>query len=498
MRSKSFRALIAFAVVACLGLVAAVPARAGTYRAALCNPDLAAFHADASFERNSQHYLSATSCGIGGKGLVVSRSSGTTRAGAWGAWAIRAPTGTAISAVSVKAAGRARGGHRAELLAGPIERPRPFATVDGALRRFSWSGGAGSFAARLRCGRPSGCRRARGSRLRVKRVSLILGDAIDPNLGLDGSLFAAGSRRGAQSVVPLAADVGSGIHRFLLQVNGEPVTARTVSCHLADGIAIRLQPCPGRTHARFDAATDAPPFRQGPNLVRVCAADYARTTAANRSCAKRRVRIDNLCPLASAGGAALLRARLRRHGAGAVVAGRLLDRGGVGVPGARVCVAARLRLAGAAERVAVTPVTGSDGRFRASIPDGPSRQVRVAYWPSARAALERYLRLDVPARPRLRLRPGHPVPNRHRVRFQVRLPGPRRAGRRVRVQARAGRRWLDVRSGLTSGRGIFRARYRFHATTARRTYRFRAVVPKQRGYPYEAGTSRVKRVTVTG
>ena len=62
----------------------------------------------------------------------------------------------------------------------------------------------------------------------------------------------------------------------------------------------------------------------------------------------------------------------------------------------------------------------------------------------------------------------------------------------------AGRRWLDLRQGRTGRRGTYRARYRFHATTGRRTYAFRAAVPKQSGYPYEAGRSRVKRVTVIG
>ena len=52
--------------------------------------------------------------------------------------------------------------------------------------------------------------------------------------------------------------------------------------------------------------------------------------------------------------------------------------------------------------------------------------------------------------------------------------------------------------GLTGAGGIYRARYRFHATTGRRNYRFRAVVPSQAGYPYEAGKSKVKRITVLG
>jgi hypothetical protein len=66
------------------------------------------------------------------------------------------------------------------------------------------------------------------------------------------------------------------------------------------------------------------------------------------------------------------------------------------------------------------------------------------------------------------------------------------------VQAASGRHWIGLRSGLTGPRGTYRARYRFHATTGRRTYRFRAVVPKQDGYPYEAGSSKVRRAVVIG
>jgi hypothetical protein len=110
--------------------------------------------------------------------------------------------------------------------------------------------------------------------------------------------------------------------------------------------------------------------------------------------------------------------------------------------------------------------------------------------------VERYLDLDVRARPHLRLRPRDPIRNGNPVRFRVRLPGPGRAGRRVGIQVRANRRWLDLRDGHTGPRGIYRARYRFHATTGRRRYAFRATVPRQRAYPYEPGASRVRHVTV--
>jgi hypothetical protein len=146
----------------------------------------------------------------------------------------------------------------------------------------------------------------------------------------------------------------------------------------------------------------------------------------------------------------------------------------------------------------VVPSTDADGRFRARIAQGPSREVRVAWWPSGGPALEHYLHLEVPASPRLRLRPDRPIRNGARVRFRVRLPGPANAGRRVVVQAASGQHWVDLRGGLTGSRGTYRARYRFHATTGRRTYRFRALVPKQDGYPYEAGSSKVRRAVVVG
>jgi hypothetical protein len=487
-------------VMSCLALVTAAPAGAGSYRAAVCHAGFGAGRADAAFERSWRHYLDAASCDAGGRGLTVSHERGRTPNGRWGAWSVRAPAGTAISRLSVYASGRRGAGNVPELGIGTSAGPlAALATPRNKLRRVTWSGsGARVIAARLRCRRASGCGRGRDARVRILRLVARLVDRLAPTVRLDGSLFASGSRRGSQRIEPLGADVGGGVRRLLVQVNGGPVTARTVSCRLVDQVAIRLRPCPSRARASFRAATASPPFRQGLNLVRVCAADYAPSTAANRTCAVRRVRIDNLCPLSEDSRGATLRARLRPDRRTALVAGRLLDRRGRGVAGARVCVATRIRMKGAVERIAATPLTDARGRFRVDLRTGPSREVRVAYWPSARAALERHLDLSVRVRPRLVLRPRHPLHNGDRVRFKARLPGPYAAGRRVRIQVHAGRRWLDLRQGHTGSRGIYRARYRFHATTGRRRYAFRAAVPKQSGYPYEAGRSRVKRITVIG
>ena len=494
------RAAGALLAAGCVALSTAAPAAAGSYRAAVCHAGLGAGRAEAAFGQSSRHYLDGASCAAGAPGLSVSLAPGRAPYDSWGAWSIRAPRGTAISRLSVYAAGRRGAGAIPELGLGyPGGQLTPLATPRRELRRVTWSGpGVRAIAARLRCLRTSGCGGRTGARVRIKRLVARLADRVAPTLRLKGSLLAPGSRRGPQTIEPFAADVGGGVRRLLVQVNGGPVTARTVSCRLAGPIALRLRPCPAWARASFPAATASAPFRQGPNLVRVCAADYAPSTAANRTCAQRRVWIDNLCPVSEVSRGARLRARLRRRGSSAVVTGRLLDRVGRGVAAARVCVATRIPMRGSTERVALTPMTDAAGGFQATIPDGPSREVRVAYWPDDSGALERHLVLRVPVRPRLVLRPRHPLRNGDRLRFKAVLPGPAAAGRRVRIQARAGRRWLDLRQGRTGGRGIYRTSYRFHATTGRRRYAFRAVVPKQGGYPYEGGRSSIEHVTVVG
>jgi hypothetical protein len=331
-----------------------------------------------------------------------------------------------------------------------------------------------------------------------------MSDRVAPKIALRGSAFAKESRRGIQAIQPLATDIGGGVNRFLLQVNGDPVTAHAAPCRAANGYALRLRPCPLHAQTTFRVPTTLAPFRQGPNTVRVCATDYGLDGRANRACAARHVRVDNLCPISSAGPGPRIEAEIsrpRRSGRDrgrAIVRGRVLTAAGVPVSGARVCIASRVPMAGALEHVAATPTTGADGRFSAELGSGPSRRVRVAYWWSGRSVAERYMNLRVRARPRLKLRPRHPLHNGQRVRFKVRLQEPAAPHRWVRIQARVGKRWVEVRNGRTSLDGAYHAHYRFHATSGRQKYAFRAVVPSQRGYPYRHGHSKVRHITVVG
>lgn len=504
MNRKTRRFAAAMVAVTAAALLTAPEAAAGPYRVAICNPALGAKHADATFQRTSAHYISEAGCGIDDPGLVVRHNGKRTGDSRWGAWTVHAPRGTIFSRLAANVAGHGAGGHLPQLLAVPPRGvAKVFGTPDPGVERARFTSPARTFTARLSCRRVSGCDAGPRARIRIKRIALELRDGVEPTISVGGAAVRPGSKRGVLPIAAAARDVGGGVHRLLLQVNGQPVTASTTRCRIGSGWALRLRPCPASARTIFRLPTTAAPFRQGGNLVRICSADYAIGPEANRACRARRIKVDNLCPISPTGPGPGLHAyvthqRSRDGGRSVGIRGRLLSASGVPVAGARVCVATRVPIPGNLERVVATPTTGTDGRFAAQLPTGPSRQVRIAYWWNRARVAERHLSLSVHAHPRLLARPHHPLRNGHAVRFAVKLQGPAAERRWIRIQARSGHHWVEVRNGRTNAKGIYRAHYRFHATTGRRRYRFRAVVPSQRGYPYERGHSRVRKVTVIG
>jgi hypothetical protein len=201
-------------------------------------------------------------------------------------------------------------------------------------------------------------------------------------------------------------------------------------------------------------------------------------------------------------GGTTLRAGFGPEGAGsltvrsdrrAVVRGRL---GGVG-EGATICALTRTRAPGEPIVVAATATTGADGVYAIELPPGPSRDVYVHYADGDRVVARHGLSRRSIARPTLVARPNHGVRRGDRLHFTGRLPGPWCAERVVKVQAQIGRRrWQVFRTDRSGPDCAFAARYKLRATRRARRYRFRALVPEQAGYPYEAGHSRTARVKV--
>lgn len=499
------RAIIALAAIAVLGATAPERAQAGLYTAVQCDRGHAAGARDARFASNSRDFRFAVACRRGGRGIEVRHRRSPTVGGRTGAWTIAAPAGTEVVRGAARVSGAGGGGIVPELLAGTPSTLHPVGPVRGAPHHAGWRGPGSMLVARLRCTHSERCRPRGRPHVRVKRVRLRIRDLQRPTLALGGSLLDPGVRRGSLGLQVAASDVGSGVRHVTVEVNGLAAADHSFRCALDGRVARRVQPCPASATTTLALNTASAPFRQGPNQVRVCAWDLATSGPANAGCEVRTLRVDNACPVSAVAGGTALHVRiagtrsgnLAARGDRPAVVGRLTGAGGA-VRGARVCVAARVEVAGALERVLATPLTNRNGHFRVALRRGPNRSVRVAYWPDANAAIERFARLRVRARPRLVLRPRGGIRNGHRLRFSVELPGPANARRLVKVQARAHGRWVPVSTGRTGPRGVYRSGYRFRATTGRRTYRFRALVPSQPGYPYAPGASAVKRKTVRG
>jgi hypothetical protein len=146
--------------------------------------------------------------------------------------------------------------------------------------------------------------------------------------------------------------------------------------------------------------------------------------------------------------------------------------------------------------------TDGSGAFRYRVEPGPSRVIELRYGgsgttlPSVTSAT-----LSVPAVSTLHV-DRHRVLNGDAVVFSGRLRGGfvPSTGKLVALQAYVpGRgRWITFATPRTDVRGAWSSRYRFRATVGVVRYRFRLVVPREIGYPFEEGRSPTVAVTVRG
>lgn len=503
-RSILTAALLAVALFAGL----ASDAHGGTYKAIQCYERNGAGHHDVSYDSSSDRYRSSADCEGAGLGITHNPGASRTGGGRYGAWSVAAPDGTEIVRASARVSASSQNSHVPQVQVGLEGGARESLDgVRGDLHTVDWEGTGGSwFGSRLICLSRDDCGDGDDAHIHMRRVALTLRDTVTPTVELGGTLLDPGSRRGDQVLEVSARDAGSGVRSVSVNLNGQPLASRVLECSVKDGVAIRVRPCPQNATPRFEIDTTGPGFRQGPNELRVCGSDFAPEATANHSCETRTIRIDNACPIADTTGA-ILRARFKGEGARTTIrsdepttlVGSLADAGGQPVRNAEICVATRVDVTeGPPERVIATPTTGPEGRFQVRLPAGPSREVRVAHWRGAHDVIERFLELRARAIPRLALSPSRGLSNGDTLRFDVRIPGPAEAQRRVAIQARGTGKWIRIEGGRTDRGGRWSGRYRFTNTTQTRTYAFRAVIRQQPGYPYEPGKSKTRKVTVSG
>jgi hypothetical protein len=156
------------------------------------------------------------------------------------------------------------------------------------------------------------------------------------------------------------------------------------------------------------------------------------------------------------------------------------------------------------ERAAFGPVvnvrTSGSGRFSYLAPAGASRSIRFRYPGAAtvRPATQE-VKLLVRASTTMKVSQRFAL-NGETVAFSGRLRGRPlpTGGKLVELQAYVRGRWRTFVTTRAGSGGDWRYDYRFDGTRGRQVYRFRARVPREGTYPYEAGSSRRVRVTVVG
>lgn len=196
----------------------------------------------------------------------------------------------------------------------------------------------------------------------------------------------------------------------------------------------------------------------------------------------------------------LMRSRRASRGRRVPIRGVLVDAHRRPIANAPVVLLGRLARRGEPLRVIASARTSPRGAFAFSARADASQALHVRYeGANLVRSTERVLQLDVPATSTLRAS-RRIVLNGGTVNFTGRLPrvpfSPE--GRFVELQAHFRNRWRTFATVRAGALGHWSYAYQFQATRGLVTYRFRARVPQQVGYPFADGASRVVRVRVRG
>lgn len=517
--TRSGRWILASSLALFAGELGATPrAHAATYTVLICS---ASPHVGPGpFTRGGAvgRFKIESGCRDGGALRVA--DDGVQNAGRTGAWQIeeRAAEELIPQRLAFRARGHADKGLRPEIEG--LRRGSGWVRLAGGsslpARRFATVKSTGPFAAmrlRLRCVRAGGCPRG-DAHVHVKKVRFVVQDPTPPGFPRpSGQLVQQPVQRDMQVLGSEQRDGESGIALVNVLVNGRQVSTLPGSCmgagRAASGRISRgaWRPCRNTTTGTPIQTNDGiGPWREGFNQLRLCAADFA----GNSSCSQQRtLRVDNLCPIRPQGDTAQTPTALRltfpdgsrgktvRHPRTPKLRASLRSATGAELPtgSPSICIGETLRLAKTPHIRTLTPTIPAGGAL--GIAPRASRFFYANYWLDEQRVLSSRARLRMRARPRFEIRPKRARVGR-RVRFITRLHGPRAARKRVTLQVKQGRRWRLFRTGRTNRKGVHRRTYRFRTVVGKVRFRFRAVAPRQRGYPYGRGASKSRSIVVSG
>ena len=498
--------LLGAALFAVLAIAAAPRAHGGTYNVIECQPfvDEAA---DATKDGTSGvQILSHNYCVQGGPsagyGLEL-KAVGSQPAGGYAYWAFWAIPGTTFARVDVTAHVYFHGS-----MSVIEETDQGLEYIGAPSGTDMWvSAGAGNtskYVVQLKCESFSGCN-SNSAYAYLTNYQFQVNDLTVPTVTAGpSSLLAPGTKHGVESLQLSAGDVGGGVRHLRVTVNG--ITSRNLE-QCGAGPYRQFRPCPaavGPTALSIDTEGD-PGWVNGPNDVRICSHDVSGNES---GCIRQTVQVDNSCPgSGGAQSAAELESgiesggRLRpaasvKSNQRPVIRGTLRNGAGQAVSGASVCVFERVDLPDGSRELVSTATTQGNGRFATTLDPGPSRTVEVVYRFNNQV-MERQLELNSKVVPKLRVSDSS-LRNGENARFKGALPGPNAESRAVALQAKAGRKWRTFKQLRTNEHGRFKAKYPFRHTTGKVRYRFRALVKRQGGYPFEPGASKKKSIVVRG
>jgi hypothetical protein len=296
--------LAAAAVLVVLALIPSNARATGqTYTVVQCHP-LNRAHANAILE-DASPYAARAFCGDPQNDYAIKvTSTGRAQHGSFGR--VRWPTGSpalGIVSVDVRAKLRRDNSHTARLwMADPnlneVARIATGGKGATAYRHYGWDArghGLRQFVASLSCERPAGCRQSNAAKTWVRDVRLNVADYSDPRFtALSGTLLETGWLRGSNDIHASADDLGSGLHRIVLAVNGARFSDEVGNCGAVGGTsyAAHFKPCSEELLLANSATTAVTPFTEGANVLSVCGIDFA----GNRACERRVVKVDNTPP----------------------------------------------------------------------------------------------------------------------------------------------------------------------------------------------------------
>jgi hypothetical protein len=349
----------------------------------------------------------------------------------------------------------------------------------------------------------------------VEHLAVTEVDPTPPKLTVEGPLLGTGVLRGHQAINATASDVGGGVGRIEVLVNGLQAAvvpgacvAASVSNAAVKGVvAGSPTPCPPTLAGSWNLDTGAPPFQQGANTVQVCATDFATIGEPNKTCSTpTAITVDDSCTESPVAGGTELsaafagnhqEARTVGYGKGAEVTGELSDGAGDPISGATICVQSQTEGSTAAPVPTGTATTDAQGHFSYRIHPGANRRLLVGYRHDS-FQVAKSVDVYTHTRPTIHISPGK-VHNGDTIKISGKVPGGRIAAGRV-VIVKAGslgsRKMYPFGETTTNGKGEWHLKYTFAKTTRKTIYRMEAFVPKQDDFPWEAGHSKAALVEV--